>query len=322
MIAHLNGLLTRLQHRITRDMAWLLFSPPLLDESAGVQLFSLPPDAPGRLADWLLALDANPAPLQHHLANAPRRLGLYAEQLWLFIWQQAPVFEQPLAAVHHNLPVYAAAESGKGRITRGAFDFLLGDGESWQPLEVTVKFYLGVPEWQKTPGDWFAWPGPDSRDSAGSKFGHLVAHQLRLAETPEGRERLQQLEPSLPVKPGRALLRGYFFYPANRVLNPPRHSHPQHLRGQWWYGKDFLQLAADRRFVYLPKEEWLSPQRRQPQETASGQQLWEQLSAEGKTRYPLMLAELRPAEGGYVEQQRHCIVPDYWPATATPPCNK
>ncbi len=171
MTLSLDEINAALTQQPVRDLAWVLLSPPLLDEG-WQQRHPLSASAwwasPDLLADWLRQLDRQPAPLQDWLArHSIRRLGLYYERLWQFALLNAPGVEL-LAA---NLPVRQAGH------TLGELDLLLRDAEGVFHLELAVKFYLGLA------GDGQAhdrWLGPDSQDRLDLKIAHLCQRQLPL----------------------------------------------------------------------------------------------------------------------------------------------
>lgn len=315
-------LLKSLHDPSVRDLAWALWSPPLITGHPDIPLLDLPGLENRALIDWLHQLDQQPARLHARLPASPqRRLGLYFESLWQFLLEKAPLFTEPTTLLAHNLAVYQPEAIGKGRVTVGAFDFLLQKEHICQHLEVTVKFYLGVPGREAFAGDWNAWPGPDSNDRAEVKFHRMASHQLKLAHTPEGLNTLESLcGHAIEVEPA-AVIRGRFFYPAMQQMTSPQYSHPRHLRGQWWYPQDFLQHAADSLFVFLPKSRWLSPVQLPKNQGMNKSALWDMLTKEGKTRFPVMIAELESSDGGLYERSRHCVVPAHWPATDTPSFN-
>lgn len=307
--------LQMLQHRATRDLAWAALSPPLLENLP--ELPQLPvPENKEILWQWLVQQDQAPDALHEYLARQPHRLGLYFEALWQFLLMHAPLFNEDCTLLAHNLPVYQ--QLNKGRQTAGAFDFILQRGNHYLPLEIAVKFYLGVPARESFPGDWHAWPGPDSRDSAAGKFQHLAQHQLQLGNTDAGRALLRQTCPSLFPAPARCIIKGYFFYPAEGDIAPPQHAHAHHLRGQWWYAEHFLRAAPDNRFIFLPKARWLAPATAAATETQNKVDLWRGLVDEEQHHFPVMLAEMQPSNDRWYEYKRHCLVPDHWPGTA--PC--
>ena len=100
----LDALWWKLQTPAVRDLAVLLTAPPPWLSGAELPVRTLLGEDGFR---YLLALDDNPAPLQHFLqTHAPfgRRLGVYAEQLLAFWLAHAP----HTRLLAHNLPVLAA----------------------------------------------------------------------------------------------------------------------------------------------------------------------------------------------------------------------
>jgi hypothetical protein len=118
-----------------RALAWLLDAPDLLDaadphwQGKITTLATVTPE----VGQWLAALDHDPAPLDAALgARGFTRLGLYAEKLMAFYFQQQG------RLVAHGLQVRASRND-----TVGEFDFLLDAGpEGVEHIEFATKFYL------------------------------------------------------------------------------------------------------------------------------------------------------------------------------------
>jgi len=170
--ASLSELPRQLQQDAVRELAWTLLATPLLDAPAASVRHPLTASdwaaRPERLADWLLQLDRQPQPLLDWLARQPiHRLGHHYERLWQFAALAAPGVE----LLGHNLAVR------EGNRTLGELDLLLRDAEGIQPIELAVKFYLGLPSAAHAP----RWYGPDPRDRLDLKLGHLYRQQLPLA---------------------------------------------------------------------------------------------------------------------------------------------
>lgn len=298
------------RHRSVRDLAWALYSPPLITElpDSGASLWT--PEAKAAERNWLAALDADPARLTDFLGHASQgRLGRYFEALLAFYWQERP--GQELLA--HDLPVR------RGKRTLGAFDFLCRADEQLWHLEAAVKFYLGLPDGepsQSTP--WAQWLGPGARDRLDLKLTHLRDHQLRLGDCPEGRAALAARGGEGAHWQPRLRLAGYLFYPAHAPMAPPQQSHPAQGRGVWWYRRDFLRRTRPEgaRWRVLERSEWLAPARLEaPEAPLTGAQLRAQLDDQADFERPVMICRLALGGGVWREVERGFVVPDQWPNT-------
>lgn len=251
-----------------RDLCWAIASPPLLPETvapAGVRWLTSGDSARHftASADWLAALDRDPAPLLAHLAHEhDHRLGSHFESLLAF-WLAWP--DNPC----HRLLARNVAIRRDGR-TLGELDFLVEDRrhggiEHW---EVAVKFYLGTGDGRSHRN----WIGPGLRDRLDLKLARLIDHQLPLAGLPEA---AATLRPLLPAGAGTTdlrpvcLLAGSLFHPAAMPGGHPGDSAgadpalaaPNHLRGWWQHRRDFLEHPDWQalHWLRLPKANWLTP---------------------------------------------------------------
>lgn len=259
----------RFHHRCVRDLAWACFSEPLVLapqlDGAGTRLSNAGFELTGVRREWLAALDARPAPLQAFLARAQaRRLGLYFERLWQFFLQSDPEVE----LLAHNLPV---RDGGR---TIGEFDclYFCRRRQRHCHLELAVKFYLGhegasgAPSPREsrcdnpTNGHWHAWLGPNSRDRLDLKLRRLLDHQVRLADTPQGRRLLAEHGIHDPLR--ELELKGYLFrHPRAPLAAPPAFNPARGLRA-WWRLADLPgALEPQYRYRVLPRLEWLAPAR-------------------------------------------------------------
>lgn len=103
----LDALWWKLTSQPVRDLTSLLTAPPLWQSGYELSVSELLGEYGFR---YLLALDADPAPLKKHLAQcAPfgHRLGIYAEELLAFWFANAPHAE-----LHaYNLPVFSDGQT-------------------------------------------------------------------------------------------------------------------------------------------------------------------------------------------------------------------
>lgn len=247
------------QHPLVRDLAWLIEAPDLLclDDVKRPGLKELGLADPQVRQRFLDHLNTNPEPLEAQLGGPFRhRLGYYYEQLWQHLLMLAP----GTRLLAHNLPVIEEQR------TLGELDLLYTSRESGLPthLEVTIKYYLGLPEGPGAPDNQARWIGPGGMDSLAIKRAHLQHHQLPIANTPQARDALARHLGVCP--PGHLLQRlampGVLFYPMDRTLPPPHQANPQHFKGQWLHWRDWQQLIE--RFprgmhgAWLNKPHWLA----------------------------------------------------------------
>ncbi|WP_194787705.1 DUF1853 family protein [Pseudomonas sp. UFMG81] len=302
--ADLHTLPRQLRHPAVRDLAWVILSPPLLREAPGPQRHPLRASHwaadPGRLADWLRALDQAPTPLLDWLARlTSRRLGLYYEALWQFTLRQAPGIEL-LAA---NLAIR------EGGHTLGELDILLRDCEGDHHLELAIKLYLGPPDADgRDPEHWL---GPGCHDRLGRKLAHLAEHQLPMSRGPQGREVLARL--GLDQVQGHLWLGGYLFYPVAGHTLAPAGANPEHLRGGWLHRRDWL-AQPHHRWLPLPRQAWLAPARVAAQDcwSATRFEAW-QAALEPHAPAHLLARLEEQDDGAWEEVERVFLVADSWP---------
>jgi len=345
----------KLKHQSLRDLAWMLFSPPLISLADNNDVREFWPardlDTPSLIA-WLQQLDADPSALNKHLtALKSPRLGIYFEGLCAFFFMHFEGFE----LLAHNLQVNRELQ-GKTKQTLGEYDFIVRHKGEVLHIETAVKFYLGTGESLKDT-ETFHWVGPNANDRLDKKVDRLLSHQLALSTWPEGQQRLQEIS---VAKTQRCLLMtGYLFYPLHQNCPPPAQSHPQHCRGKWLTVSDLRVLINNLRhsshWQILAKNLWLGPaavNTREPtvNSVLRGKDMLEYLDeyfSESKSlseeeillqkrarlarnpnlsHRPLLLCHLERPEGiqdedVYLEQERYFVVPDYWPTTARPSRN-
>lgn len=246
------------QHAAVRDMAWVLASAPLLApaqqgkntirwlDTAWADRVYLTSEK------WLAALDLDPTPLLHALAqDNDHRLGSYFESLLAFwlSWPANPLYR----LIAHGLAIRSDSR------TLGELDFLVQDRHSGeiQHWEVAVKFYLGIRAGRAMKN----WIGPGMRDRLDLKVRHLLDHQLPLASTPVAAQLIHEMGLAAPVPV--CLLKGRLFYPpdADRKTWAPTSASPDHPSGWWMPQADFLEQygSSTLRWIRLPKENWMTP---------------------------------------------------------------
>ncbi|WP_022952805.1 DUF1853 family protein [Leucothrix mucor] len=241
----------RFKHRIVRDLAWVIASPPLVcgdfdgvnwcddDHCAQEYQACLPA---------LMALDQNPQPLLGVLSQLKSRaLGHRFEALigyWLTISPNYQILTRNLQ-LHHD-----------GR-TLGELDFIVRDlrSDAVIHLEVSVKFYMGL-----TPqASQYYWFGPNLKDCLGKKIDHLKQHQTQLSVL------YPELMPQT-IDQRCCCVKGRLFYPEQESgTRGPNGINPNHLRGVW--GEDVAGFVSDNDLEFVPsnsqylainKPQWLS----------------------------------------------------------------
>jgi hypothetical protein len=161
------------------------------------------------VAEWLAALDRDPAALEAALGSTARpRLGLYAEKLMAFYFAA----QGQLHA--HGLQVRADRTD-----TIGEFDFLLNDGDG---LRTRIRHQV-LPARRRCGQDFNGLIGPNLADTLGAKMRKIFEQQLSLAAI-RPRKLLACRDAA------QALVKGWLFYPPRPARC--RH-HPAHCHGFW-----------------------------------------------------------------------------------------
>ena len=288
-----------------RALAWLLDAPGLLDplHPGWAGKLAAPSVVTSEVADWLARLDQDSAALDAALgARAWTRLGLYAEKLMAFYYQQHG------RLVAHGLQVRASRND-----TVGEFDFLLDAGPGGvEHIEFATKFYL-LEEMASVRFDSLV--GPNLADSLGAKMRKIVDKQLLLGAHPAAQALLPR-----PVLRARALVMGGLFYPAGRAA-PIDGIAPLHCRGFWCALAEIDALEFDA-WVVLPRLQWLAPYMG-PAQSASTINLLNRDGLQAALAHqfetapaPVLVAAVRQCDGMLVETARGFIVPDDWRARA------
>lgn len=305
-----------LQDPHVRALAWLLDAPDLLDPHApqwGGRIATLDVDV-AAVADWLDALDRDPAPLHAYLNMANvTRLGRYAERLMAFY------FSWTGRLVAYGLQVRAAAND-----TIGEFDFLLREGAALLHYEFATKFYLFESDPATHGTNDFI--GPNLADTLGAKMDKILNRQLALGRHPAAQAGLPQ-----PIERAQALVKGWLFYPraslaATSILMASGVS-LRHCRGFWCSVSEFLDYGLEigtayAGFLVLPRLAWLAPAQTDAGEVLDEVAMRQQLQAYfAGQAMPLMLAvmgreEIEGRQGQREERAREIargfIVPDDW----------
>lgn len=230
------------KHRLVRDLAWVISSPPLISGKFNNTHWWSSRDCTKEYQDCLpalKALDKNPDPLITHINNIKARgLGHRFEALVSFWFKLSPNF----ILLESNIQVII-----KG-VTFGEIDFIIQDTYTKKiiHLEVSVKFYLGSPPFH----DAFYWYGTNTKDQLGKKTQHLKEKQTQLATTHKEFLRNRGFE----ITAKHCLLKGRLFYPL-KVNIAPNDADSDHLRGRWVQH----QVKPNNELYYpLDKSNWLA----------------------------------------------------------------
>ncbi|MGK5023054.1 DUF1853 family protein [Janthinobacterium sp. LB2P10] len=278
-----------LTHPRVRALAWLLDSPDLLDPACphwGGRIASLAAVTPS-VAAWLAALQDEPSPLDAALgAKFYSRLGLYAEKLLAFYFEQQGVLQA------HGLQVQVNRND-----TVGEFDFLLRDGSDLLHWEFATKFYLleGAPD----PGVFNHLIGPNLADTLGLKMRKIIDKQLALSRHPAAQSLLAQ-----PVRAAQALVKGWLFYAPDTAPGMDGISQ-EHGHGFWCTPAQLPQ----QRYVVLPRLQWLAPFKGQGVDVLERDALRLQF---GDLAQAVMVATVEHVDGWEVERTRGFVVPHDW----------
>jgi hypothetical protein len=314
--AALDALQRALVDPFVRDLAWLLFSVPLLrGQPPAGELASAFETAQERAAtvSWLRELDRDSSALRQALAaTSIARLGRYAECLLGYFLQHGPACRLVAANVALRLA---------GR-TIGECDFLVetasGRRLHW---ELAVKCYLHAGGERAELSDYV---GPNLRDRFDLKLAHLLGHQLPLS----AREEFGALGHVGPWQP-QMFVKGWLFYRWGEAPPAAPAVDPAHHRGFWATRGDWRALSAalaGARWAELPRLAWLAPR---PAIQDEGVEAAGLVSADtmadaladrfAQQAAPTMVATFErdgSAPGHWRETQRGFVVPDEWPDEA------
>ena len=291
----MNGLIPSFNDPMVRQLAWACLAPPLiadfrnLADKVTAPAFELHEDRHQRLR----ALDADPTPLHHYMAEhcRSRRLGLVFEALWHFFIKNDPETEM----IAHNLPVR------EGKKTLGEFDILYFCRRRNRAihLELAVKYFLATPKPAVQGEDFSYWLGPNSRDRLDIKWQRMLSHQLALPATAAAKKELA--ERSINEVDQEVAIKGWLFHHRHGTPVHPSLS-PQHPRGVWWPRTEFLREHSLARWRYLSKPHWLA----------------DESGAKDVDDTALALSEQRPIMLISTEGERLMLTPDNWPAAIEP----
>jgi hypothetical protein len=312
----LEALLDELHEPAVRDLAWLLFSAPLVRAQPPVgklaSVFETPAEAAATF-DWLLDLDRDCVALHSQMAeHKVTRLGRYGEYLLAFYLRHGPGVRLVAANV-------ALRRAGR---TLGECDFLVetatGRRLHW---ELAVKCYLHAGGARTMLADYV---GPNLQDRFDLKLAHLLNHQLPLS----ARDEFASLGHVGPWE-AQMFVKGWLFYRwssgegANAVLREPGDIEPAHSRGFWITRGQWREFTADGAdgWAVLPRLSWLAPRQPMPVDGPQAGALCSARTLEallGQESGPTMVAAFACDRGDayWHERARGFIVPDDWPERA------
>lgn len=233
-----------------RSLAWLLFSPDLLEEHSPVwhhhiKSFHFSSEKKESIKQWLIQLDDSSIALHEAVAvHQFLRLGHYAENLLAFYFKH----EGLLYA--HGLQVH---DEKLGTV--GEFDFLLFDKDGLSHLEFATKFYLfHSSKKEHSQPTALNFLGPNLNDSLGNKMQKILQQQLALS-----RHRAAHGLFNERVVETKALIKGWFFYRAQTQfpLNIDGITE-KHCKGYWWTLEEIEHLAISY-VIKLDRLDWLAP---------------------------------------------------------------
>jgi uncharacterized protein len=293
----------QLRDPLVRDLAWIAWSPPLLqpgclpirDPLQG----SVWRSEPERLWHRLLALDAEPDARAALLSpTSDFRLGTYYERLWHALLDMAP----DVQVIARNIRLY------QGHRTLGELDLLVETADqAVTHFELAIKFYLGVPgaiadSMEHTPAS--SWVGPNPRDNLQNKMRRLAEHQLPLGERIDlATERLPRPQSSC------AWLQGQVFFPRHQTMAPPvglaTPDQNYWMCSTAWGAQD---VNTRNEWAALPHKRWLMPPG-----ANEGVPETENLREDMPVQRAQMLVRKEDVKRNPLLAQRMMVMPDDWP---------
>ena len=286
-----------------RALAWLLDAPNLLDARAPQWQDKIATYVDPDLMSWLSILDSDSRQLQelHKLMTdlPSNRLGLYAEKLMAFY------FQQKNQLVAHSVQIRANKNT-----TIGEFDFLLQQGDVLVHWEFATKFYLLRNSDDALQVDDFL--GPNLADSLGEKMRKILYHQLALSQHPAAQSYLPQ-----QVTSTQAFIKGWLFYQQEQTWFPQGLGvSATHCRGYWCALSD-LQLDHEARYILLPRLRWLAPAKVMLSASLDAVDVRQALLQHVKQEHsPMLLVTLALTASDGLEICRGFVVPDDWSSRA------
>jgi hypothetical protein len=226
--------------RHVRNLIWLLTSPtPLAEEFDDFRL--LPNVITQRMAASNEGLFRiwDSGVLEEMVSTIPtHRLGIYAEYLLAFFFQNAPNIE----LYTHSFQII------RDKQTLGEMDYIVGfEGVSYH-IELAVKYYLG----HEPAYEFEHWIGPSGQDKLSDKLDKVLMHQLEIVHEPEVKLAFPDLNLS-----SHFLCKGLFFF--NRFQLPNWINRNAEL-GEFYTLKEFNAQPSLVRacYVVLERPHWMS----------------------------------------------------------------
>ena len=177
----------------------------------------------------------------------PMRVGRYAESLLNAVTGMRNATFEPLA---RNLQIF------EGRQTIGELDLVTSHDEGALHIELAVKLYLGLPEYQE---ELDGWVGPNPRDTLGKKYRHLRDKQLPLSRT-EPAKRALSIDDDQEIST-QAWVKGYLFHYQDKVASKlPELVNDAHHRGWWTLDDEDWHPPHHPDLIYCipPKPFWIN----------------------------------------------------------------
>ena len=299
----LNELIRSLNHNSTRDLAWAIFFPHLLQHHA---VTTLSPELNCQRINWIKDLDKAPEALEHELFRGAS-LGRYYESLWAFFFK----YDTQYQVIAQNLAIQDESR------TIGEFDFIIRDSHSdcFIHHEVAVKYYLYFQRHNLSVAtDKHNWLGPNSRDTLHKKWTHITQHQSQLGEHPSAKAELSKL--GIEKLQKTIALKGYLFSSQNKkssLHNTPSDFNNKNTLSLWFSIEDFLLWSNEyQTLAFIPKKQWLGSNHE-----LNSIELLNKESLTNKVRKantPLMAAYVLEEESCLTEEMRFFVIPDKWPA--------
>lgn len=235
--ASFHSIIPTFENALVRDLYWVMFSPPLLNENQwkdALVPYTLLAEWEEQSRDWFYELDKNPFPLKAWIAQLKtKRLGYLFEHFVHFFLKEVSF----ITLEYHNL------QFPPNGITEGEIDFIFSFKQKRYHWEVAVKYYC-----QTHPENQFSqWIGPSANDRLDVKWNHLLHHQLPLSK------RFLDIK----IDFSHAFLKGKWYLPKKEEF--PLSFQPDALRGEIFRMESFLQqFDKEQTFTILMRPFWLS----------------------------------------------------------------
>mgnify|MGYP003683113697 CR=1 FL=1 len=305
-------ILQQLQHRCVQDLAWCVFSPPLVDAIDGH--CRLWPELTPEILTQLRVLDENPIKLKQWLsASTSPRLGIIFERYWQYWWTTNTQREQ----WHFNLQI------NKDGRTLGELDALewRANVATLHHYELAVKFYLQVPSEslgltpdQNCPHRWV---GPNLNDRFDIKWPQMRDRQLTALKDPARAPDLSWAPETVvtsSVTRGR-LFTPLFAFPELATQTTAPELCPDYETGYWLHLDDWQRLD-DGHWRILDRQEWFAPLHGEDrQELTTHEETYLALIEHFRHyRQPLQVILTTDTLVGWQEYRRYFVVPSGWPS--------